>query len=176
VRCASIATSSAPKHLRQQGFIPNKRSLGIKRPMLHKVIRVGSPQLGTRNGTRNDFGLLRIFRYLAATPRPVKLLKSLIGKNWEAGVLPLNYSRPADLMILAAARQKSPVVTCRFPVTRLPTAHCPLTTVSHFTRLEDVLSSRFGREEKAAGRGASERSASRGGQRQCPWPRPAVCK
>jgi len=49
--------------------------------------------ISTRNGTRNDLGLVRIFKYLAATPRPVKLLKYLIGKNWEAGVLPLNYSR-----------------------------------------------------------------------------------
>jgi hypothetical protein len=49
--------------------------------------------MSTRNGIRNDVGLLRIFRYLAATPRPVKLLKYLVGKNWEASVLPLNYSR-----------------------------------------------------------------------------------
>jgi hypothetical protein len=30
-----------------------------------------NPQSGTRNGTRNDLGLVRIFKYLAATPRPV---------------------------------------------------------------------------------------------------------
>ena len=53
-----------------------------------------APAISTRNGTRYDIGLVRIFKYLAATPRPVKLLKYLIGKNWEAGVLPLNYSRP----------------------------------------------------------------------------------
>ena len=40
-----------------------------------------------------------------ATPRPVKLLKYLIGKNWEAGVLPLNYSRSEDKLDFGSSQE-----------------------------------------------------------------------
>ena len=52
------------------------------------------------------------FQVLSGNPKTSKLLNYLVGKNWEAGVLPLNYSRPVGdkLMITPEFRTLSTVI------------------------------------------------------------------